>query len=117
MAAAWEVGYCIQTDKYVQQREPGGQKRRGLRLSAPRAAPGRGGRRAFRRATPGGAPRSPETAAIALNKLTSLHVDVDGNISKLASPQEDGARLGNYPMYYYLTRFLGRQPKKGVVLS
>ena len=31
--------------------------------------------------------------------------------------QEDGARLGNYPMYYYLTRFLGRQPKKGVVLS
>ena len=26
--------------------------------------------------------------------------------------QEGSARLGNYPMYYYLTRFLGRQPKK-----
>ena len=27
--------------------------------------------------------------------------------------QEDAARLGNYPMYYYLPRFLTTHPKKG----
>ena len=31
----------------------------------------------------------------------------------LCTTQEGGARLGNYPMYYYLTRFLTTHPKKG----
>ena len=32
---------------------------------------------------------------------------------QFAAAQEGAARLGNYPMYYYLPRFLTTHPKKG----